>query len=154
MAFKSPNEQVVLHISKQASDQISNSKSVNTSPIHVICYITVRQSCTQYILRSTQSTMLQFGRSLAYYNVTQPARLGFQKPFQLQFAHIMQHGHRIIDQIFFCHPVVFVSLYQEHENATLYSSCYLPFCLLLSLLNHLSALPSENYLKMMHTSQN
>ena len=51
--------------------------------------------------------MLQFGRSLAYYNVTQPARLGFQKPFQLQFAHIMQHGHRIIDQIFFCPPSSF-----------------------------------------------
>ena len=36
------------------------------------------------------------------------ARLGFQKPFQLQFAHIMQHGHRIIDHFF---VVVFVSLY-------------------------------------------
>ena len=64
------------------------------------------------ILWSTQSTMLQFGsRSFQH----QLVRSGFQKPFQLQFAHIMQHGHRIIDHFF---VVVFVSLYQEHENAT------------------------------------
>ena len=32
------------------------------------------------------------------------------------------------------------------------AAAILPFCLLLSLLNHLSALSSENYLKMMHTN--